>query len=106
MAVIHRERVAWESARVFVAAATGDTYWWLGEMLGRHLGQTYELALTRTRMRVRRGEARPVGGPGEDVLSAEVGAWRARIEDVLTEHPELAEVLRQVTEETGRRLRR
>ncbi|MBE3010300.1 hypothetical protein IL992_14010 [Microbispora sp. NEAU-D428] len=106
MAVIHRERVAWESARVFVAAATGDTYWWLGERLGRHLGQTYEDALTRTRMRLQRGEVRPARGPHEDALSAEVGAWRARIEDVLTERPELAEVLRQVTEETGRRLRR
>lgn len=91
---------------MFVAAATDDTYWWLGETLGRRLGQTYELALTRTRIRLRRGEAQPVRGPREDALSAEVGAWRARIEDLLTEHPELAEVLRQVTEETGRRLRR
>ncbi|MGI5162400.1 hypothetical protein [Microbispora sp. CA-102843] len=109
MAVIHRERVAWESARVFVAAATADAYWWLGETLGRHLGQTYELDLTRTRSRLQRAEAQHAQGPhfaGEDLLSAEVGAWRARIEGVLTERPELAAVLRQVTEETGRRLRR
>ncbi|MEU8176393.1 hypothetical protein AB0C14_26270 [Microbispora hainanensis] len=107
MAVIHRERVAWESARVFVAAATADAYWWLGETLGRRLGQAYEQDLARTRVRLQREEARPVQdtrAAGEDVLSAEVGAWRARIEGVLTERPELAEVLRQVIEETGRRM--
>ncbi|MEU6428624.1 hypothetical protein ABZ860_22255 [Microbispora sp. NPDC046973] len=106
MTVIHRERVAWESARVFVAAATGDAYWWLGETLGRHLGQAYELDLTRTRLRLRRDEAQPGQGVREDALSAEVGAWRARIEEVLTERPELAAVLSRVTEETGRRLGR
>ncbi|TQS20767.1 hypothetical protein [Microbispora hainanensis] len=107
MAVIHRERMAWESARIFVAAATADAYWWLGETLGRRLGQAYERDLARTRVRLQREEAEPVQGPraaGEDVLSAEVGAWRARIEDVLTERPELAAVLRQVIEETGRRM--
>ncbi|MEN3533948.1 hypothetical protein AAH991_02440 [Microbispora sp. ZYX-F-249] len=106
MAVIHRERVAWESARVFVAAATDDAYWWLGETLGRHLGQTYELDLKRTRLRLRRDDAPRAGRAHEDALSAEVAAWRARIEDVLTEHPEIAPVLRQVTEETRDRLRR
>ncbi|MGW5266502.1 hypothetical protein ACWEQG_36465 [Microbispora sp. NPDC004025] len=107
MAVIHRERVAWESARVFVAAATDDAYWWLGETLGRHLGQTYELDLKRTRLRLRRDDDVPRAGRAhEDALSAEVAAWRARIEDVLTERPEIAPVLRQVTEETRDRLRR
>ncbi|KAB8183967.1 hypothetical protein [Microbispora catharanthi] len=106
MAVIHRDRVAWESARVFVAAATDNAYWWLGETLGRHLGQTYERDLARTRTRLLRDEARPVRGVREDPLSAEVGAWRARIEDVLTERPDLAAVLWQVIEETGRRLGR
>ncbi|TQS23057.1 hypothetical protein [Microbispora sp. KK1-11] len=106
MAVIHRERVAWESARVFVAAATDDAYWWLGETLGRHLGHTYERDLTRTRARLHRDEPRPVQGVREDALSAEVGAWRARIEGVLEERPELAAVLWQLIEETGRRLAR
>ncbi len=91
---------------MFVAAATDDAYWWLGEALGRHLGQTYERDLTRTRTRLRRDEARSVQGVREDVLSAEVGAWRARIEDVLEERPELAAVLWQMIEETGRRLSR
>lgn len=109
MAVIHRERVAWESARVFVAAATADAYWWLGETLAQRLGQTYEQDLTRTRQRLQREEARPAQGPraaGGDALSAEVGAWRARIENALTERPELAAVLWEVIEETGRRLGR
>ncbi|GAB3880633.1 hypothetical protein [Microbispora bryophytorum] len=106
MAVIHRERVAWESARVFVAAAMDDAYWWLGETLGRHLGQRYERDLARTRTRLRRDDAGPGQGVREDVLFAEAGAWRARIEELLTERPELAAVLRQVIEETGRRLGR
>lgn len=107
VAVIHRERVAWESARVFVAAATADAYWWLGETLARRLGQGYESDLARTRVRLQREEAGPAQGTraaGGDALSAEVGAWRARIEDALTERPELADVLRQVIEETGRRM--
>ncbi|MEV7801963.1 hypothetical protein AB0O28_03335 [Microbispora sp. NPDC088329] len=106
MAVIHKERVAWDSARVFVAAATDDVYWWLGEALGRHLGQRYALDLTGTRRRLQREDASRAGRAHEDALSAEVAAWRARIEDVLTECPEIAPVLRQVIEETGRRLPR
>ncbi|MBX6383021.1 MAG: hypothetical protein IRZ07_08600 [Microbispora sp.] len=107
MAVIHRERVAWESARLFVAAATDDVYWWLGETLGRRLGRTYETDLTRTRLRcLHQDEEGRAGRAHEDALSAEVAAWRARLEDAMTERPQIAPVLRQVNEEIGDRLRR
>jgi hypothetical protein len=67
MSVIHPPRVAWQGACAFVAAANGDTYWWLNEMLGRYLGLMFELYLTDTRARLQRGVE----------TYAEIGIWRA-----------------------------
>jgi hypothetical protein len=96
MAVIHTPRVAWEGARVFVAAATSDAYWWLSEMIGQHLGLMYQMDLTSTRLRLL----------SEDARFAEVGAWRVRLEDLLHSRPELAPLLLQLVAETTSRLPR
>lgn len=96
MTVIHHPRVAWEGARVFVPAATGDAYWWLSDMVGLHLGVMYEFDLATTRLRLQR----------EDQLFAEIGAWRVRLEDLLRDRPELAPLLVQLTAETAGRLPR
>ncbi|GAA3155670.1 hypothetical protein GCM10010466_53260 [Planomonospora alba] len=97
MGVVHRPRTAWDSARVFVAAAECDVYWWLTGEVGRRLGLAYQESLARTRLRVqRRGDAVP----------AEAGAWRARLEDLLHDRPDLTPVLLRLTEETAARLSR
>jgi hypothetical protein len=96
MGVIHRPRVAWESARVFVAAANADAYWWLSEMVGRHLGVMYELKLAETRLRLQL----------EDASYAETAAWRARLDELLHDHAELIPLMLQLVTETADRLHR
>ncbi|MEV5411384.1 hypothetical protein AB0K60_21410 [Thermopolyspora sp. NPDC052614] len=96
MAVVHPPRVAWLGARVFVAAANAETYWWLSEMLGRYLGLMFELYLTDTRRRLQR--------TGETY--AEIGIWRTYLGDLLEDRPELQPVILQLIDETEARLPR
>ncbi|MEU4580031.1 hypothetical protein ACBI99_42320 [Nonomuraea sp. ATR24] len=98
MAVLHPRRVAWEGARVFVAAAGTETYWWLSEAIGRYLGVMYELQLAETRLRLQ--------SDGRKVTPLlESGAWRARLDELLDECPGYASILTQLVEETAARLR-
>ena len=110
MTVVHHPRVAWEGARVFVAAADTDTYWWLGDMVGRYLGVMYQLKLAETRLRLQSEDAaiaeirlRP---QVQDIPHAETGAWRARLTDLLHDRPDLTGILVQLIEETTERLPR
>ena len=96
MSVVHPPRVAWEGARAFVAAAGGDVYWWLSEMVGRYLGLWFELYLADTRSRLRRR--------GEPY--AEIGLWRVHLETLLADRPELQPVVLQLIDETEFRLAR
>ncbi|MBG0824277.1 hypothetical protein HS048_26565 [Planomonospora sp. ID91781] len=95
--VQHRPRTAWDAARAFVAAADCDVYWWLTDTVAHHLGAAYRQALTETRLRLQRRE---------DAVSAEAGAWRARLEELLQDRPDLAPVLRRLAAETAGRLPR
>lgn len=96
MSIVHPPRVAWRGARVFVAAAGGDVYWWLSEMVGRYLDLMLELHLAETRARLRRS-ADPY---------AEIGLWRVHLETLLDERPELHSILLQLIGETEFRLAR
>src|SRR5690242_15865714 len=97
MTVVHLPRVAWQAARVIVAAAENDAYYWLSEMAGRYLGVMYELQLAETRLRLQADES---------ALYAELGAWRARLSELLEVNPELTSLLQQLTTETADRLAR
>ncbi|ETK34995.1 hypothetical protein [Microbispora sp. ATCC PTA-5024] len=94
MGVMHKNRVAWDSARVFVAAANADTYWWLSEAVGQQLGARYQTNLAETRHRLQ----------AEDAESIEAGAWRARLFDLLDGQPDLAPHVVRLTEEAARRM--
>ncbi|MCC5582029.1 MULTISPECIES: hypothetical protein [Microtetraspora] len=94
--IIHRPRVAWEGARVFVRAAPSDAYWWLGDMVGHYLGVMYQLKLAETRLRLQL----------EDVVPEEIGAWRFRLDELLRDRPELTGLLGDLIEETSYRLPR
>lgn len=96
MSVVHPPRVAWQGARAFVAAANAETYWWLGEMLGRYLGLMFELYLTETRRRLQR-QGQPY---------AEIGLWRVYLSDLLDDRPELQPLILQLIDETEARLPR
>ncbi|AQZ64092.1 unnamed protein product [[Actinomadura] parvosata subsp. kistnae] len=97
MAVLHPKRVAWEGARTFVSAATTDAYWWLSDTVGQYLGLMYQLQLCETRLRLQ-------GEPDVEAAYEEVGAWRARLDDLLTTTPSTTSLLTQLITETTSRL--
>lgn len=97
--VIHHPRVAWDTARVFVAAtAVDEVFGWLGEQMAAILGQEHRRALTDTRARLQW----PTVANAEAV---EAGRWRARLQDALDNRPETAEPLRELAALTSDRLR-
>jgi hypothetical protein len=96
--IVHHQRLAWDCARAFMAAADSDRdYFWLCHEVRRLLGPEYELALSDARTRLLLA-ARP------DTPQREAGLWRARMEDTLRERPELALALAALVEDAGRRV--
>jgi hypothetical protein len=96
--IIHQQRLAWDCARVLAEAAdTDQLYFWVGARLRELLGAEHEwmLSQSRTRLLV---EARP------DQRQVESGLWRARLEDVLRERPELSIALSLLTDDIRARL--
>jgi hypothetical protein len=86
--VVHHPRVAWDVARTVVAMAMADDerYSWFVGQVEQCLGASARLELGQTRHRLAhtvRPDAHPV----------ELGRWRVRIEDALSNDPALAEAL-------------
>jgi len=96
--IVHPQRVAWEGARVF--ARTLDTVWcgWLADQLAARLGPAYRQKVIDSRTRLLTSR-RP------DAIDVEVGMWRARLDDVLRERPELAGPIADLTRTTADHLR-
>ncbi len=96
--IIHPQRLAWDGARAFVALAdTDQEYFWLGGRLRELLGTEFELALSDTRTRL-------MWQLRESAVSVEAGRWRARLADLLAEHPELCPAVRQLVDEARARV--
>ncbi|WP_062428776.1 hypothetical protein [Herbidospora daliensis] len=95
MKALNARRVAWEGARVVVEASTAEAYWWVNDMIGRYLGVMYQLKLAETRLRLLEDD---------EFTVAETGAWRARLDDLLAERPDLTPVVADLTKETSARL--
>jgi hypothetical protein len=101
MEALHPRRIAWEGSRVFVSAANANAYWWLSDTVERHLGTSYQLKLSRTRLRLQ--------SEAETTLSevskfSEAGAWRVRLDELLDSRPDVAPLLSQIVRETSARL--
>ncbi|WP_329109772.1 hypothetical protein OG792_13205 [Micromonospora sp. NBC_01699] len=97
--VIHHPRVAWDTARVVVAAAeTDEVFGWLTDRVATILGPEHRRELIDTRARLRW----PTRANAEAI---EAGRWRARLQDALDDYPEAAEPLRQLATATTARLR-
>jgi len=92
MRVLSPKRVAFEGSRVFVEAAQCDAYWWLSDVVNKNLGPIYASKLAETRRRLAREEAE----------MSEGGAWRARLEELLVERPDLTPLLTQLVEGSAR----
>jgi hypothetical protein len=97
--IYHHPRVAWDFARVAVSMATAndDLYVWFSSRVAEVMGGPYRGHLSETRTRLTH--------PGRaDAPLAEAGLWRARIDDVLREHADLAEDLFILTHRAASRL--
>jgi hypothetical protein len=86
--LIHRPRLAWDGARVIVAACESDAHVvWLSDRVRAVLGAEYQRELSDTRMRLK--------APAQaDVADVETARWQARLEVLLCQRPELAHPLR------------
>ncbi|SCG68678.1 hypothetical protein [Micromonospora coxensis] len=90
MQVVHHPRLAWDTARLFVAAADdAELFAWLAHQVGEILGPAHEQELRDTGARV--------SYPAEDRSPVEAGIWRVRLEDLLRARPEVVEPLRSLT---------
>ena len=100
-AVLHHPRVAWDGARAFVRAATGQHYDDFGAHLLARLGsEAYgQFADTRQRLLTAMVET----GGDRHVTDVEAGKWRVRLEDLLRTKPELSEAVRELTIEARER---
>ncbi|MGI8332035.1 hypothetical protein ACRYCC_18880 [Actinomadura scrupuli] len=98
--IIHQPRVAWDGARVFVAATLSNYYPWLSAEVGRLLGGDCRRQLAETRALLL-ADVRP------DAIHVEAGIWRVRLEDLLRHRPDLtaglADLIRQTSEQLSGR---
>jgi hypothetical protein len=98
--MIYHSRLAWDAARVVVAASeTHRHFVWLSDEVRHLLGPGAQRVLADTRHRlVRPGRA--------DARDEEAGSWRVRFDDLLRERPDLARPLHALVTEAGVRLNR
>jgi hypothetical protein len=92
--VVHRERLAWDAARVFARALeSGHVFRWLRAEVGRRIGHDHAVALAESRDRMWASQR-------SDAPQIESGIWRARIDDLLAADGSLAVPLQQLVSET------
>jgi hypothetical protein len=96
--VLHRERLAWDAARVVVRAlGSVQVLGWLHGQMTTRLGPANAAALAQSRDRL-------WSNPRPDALHAEAGIWRARLADLLATDGSLAAPLVEITTEASARL--
>ena len=93
--VTHHPRVAWDAARAFVRITQTPYYDAFSDHVIRRLGPDYYLPLEATRARVLDNLART--GGDRTVPDIEMGAWRVRMEELLSTHPELVGTVMELT---------
>ncbi len=93
--VIHHPRVAWDGACAFVRVAGTPAYPVFADYVRAWLGPDLHASLQDTHERV---FANLVWNDGDrHVTDVEAGKWRARLEDLLHSHPELAGTVQELT---------
>ena len=88
----HRPRVAWDGARVIIAAIDRGYQGWLAYVLGERIDSEYYGFVLDSWSRM---NARP------EAMMAEAGLWRARLDDLLSRRPEVTDELVTVLRETS-----
>jgi hypothetical protein len=96
--ITHHPRLAWDGARAVVHGVRFEpTYRWLLGRLGELIPADYIEHLVYTRHRLAAPDR-------ADADSVEAGVWRARFEEILRVHPELAPPLHDLFREARGRL--
>ena len=95
MTVIHQPRVAWDGACAFVRVAGTPAYPIFADYVRSWLGPELHACLEETRERV---FANLVWNNGDRyVTDVEAGKWRARLEQLLRNQPEMVGTVRELT---------
>ena len=98
--VVHRERLAWDAAQVFVRAlGSARVVEWLRVQLTERFGPEPAAALAESSDRLWASERL-------DAPQVECGIWRAKLEDLLRADTSLAGPLVELMDETSDRLDR
>jgi hypothetical protein len=92
--VTHRPRLAWDGARVVMAAIEHGDHAWLATVAGERLGPEYRRHIEDAWLRL---------AVDPDRTAAEAGLFRARLDDLLARRPELQADLASMIDEAGRR---
>jgi hypothetical protein len=77
--VTHRPRLAWDGARMVVAAIERGHHGWIGDLLAERLGPEY-------RHHVEDAWLRMTMEPDRALIEA--GLWRARLDDLMAQRPD------------------
>ena len=90
--VTHRPRLAWDGARVILAALEAGQDAWLAQIVQDRLGPPYAQAVADSRRHL---------GADANALLTEAGVWRVRLDDLLGQRPDLApqvvELINEIT---------
>jgi len=89
----HRPRLAWDGARVIMAAIESGQQVRMALLLGRRLDPGYERAVEDSWLRLTLDPDRAM---------KEAGLWRARLDDLIGLRPDLAPDLMAVIDEARR----
>lgn len=95
MSEIHYQRLAWDSARIIVAAIEADMWPWLAYQMGERIGPEYRDHLVNSFTRMS-------GHP--DRNTTEAGLWRATLTDLLTHRPAVGTALTELMSEARAQL--
>ncbi len=93
--VIHQPRLAWDGARAFVRVSYTPEYPVFADRVRSRLGPDLHTALVDTHERVFANLARNDGD--RYVTDVEAGKWRARLEELLRNRPDLAPAVQELT---------
>jgi hypothetical protein len=77
--VIHRPRLAWDGARMVVAAIERGHHGWIGDLLAGRLGPEYRRHVEDTWLRMTMEPDRAL---------IEAGLWRALLDDLMAQQPD------------------
>lgn len=99
MPTLHVPRIAWDGARLIVrGCADRDWAVWFANWINAQAGPPFGQLVMQSR-------ARLADGYGYEAAALETGMWRVRLDDLMTQRPDLVEPLAELVREATQRPR-